>query len=69
MDKSIQDNYVSQPLLTNNKQFQIAVTFLTAYNGIFDVTSKNHKFYFGKSITDEESYIQITIPQGAYEIE
>ena len=42
---------------------------MTGYNGIFNVTDKNNKFYFLKSITDEDGYIQITIPPGAYEIE
>ena len=45
------------------------MTFVTGDNGIFDLTSKNNKFYFLKSITDEDGYIQITIPPGAYEIE
>ena len=39
MDKSTHEDHLSQPLQTNNKQFKIAVTFLTAYNGIFNVTS------------------------------
>ena len=33
------------------------------------MTSKNNKFYFLKSITDKDGYIQITIPPGAYELE
>ena len=53
---------------TNNKQFKIAITFLTGYNGIFKVTNSNNKFYFLKSITDDD-HIIITIPPGAYEIE
>ena len=69
MDKSTHEEHLSQPLQTNNKQFKIAVTFLTAYNGIFNVTNSNNKFYFMKSITDEDGYIQITIPPGAYEME
>ena len=68
MDKSIHEEHLSQPLQTNNKQFKIAVTFLTGYNGIFNVTTENNKFYFLKSITDDD-HIQITIPPGAYEIE
>ena len=68
MDKSTHEEHLSQPLQTNNKQFKIAVTFLTAYNGIFNVTDKNNKFYFLKSITDE-GHIQITIPPCAYELE
>ena len=69
MDKSIHEEHLSEPLQTNNKKFKIAVTFLSGYNGIFNVTSDNNKFYFTKSITDDNHYIMITIPPGAYEIE
>ena len=69
MDKSPHEEHLFQPLQTNNKQFKIAVTFLSAYNGFFNVTSKNNKLYFTKSITDDDHYILITIPPGAYEIE
>ena len=69
MDKSTHEEHLSQPLQTNNKQFKIAVTFLTAYNGIFNVTNENNKFYFTKSITDDNHYILITIPPGSYELE
>ena len=65
MDKSTNEEHLSQPLQTNNKQFKIAVTFLTAYNGIFNVTNSNIKFYFKKTITNEDDFIQITIPPGA----
>ena len=68
MDKSTHEEHLFQPLQTNNKQFKIAVTFLTGYNGIFNITLKNNKFYFLKSIT-EDDHIIITIPPGAYEIE
>ena len=47
----------------------MAVTILTGYNGIFHITNSNSKFYFKKTFTNEEDFIQITIPQGAYEIE
>ena len=50
MDKSAHEEHLSQPLQTNNKQFKTAITFLTVYNGIFNVTDKNNKFYFAKSI-------------------
>ena len=69
MDESTHEEHLFQPLQTNNKQFKIAVTFLSAYYGIFNVTSQNNKFYFTKSITDDNHYIMITIPPGAYEIE
>ena len=68
MYKSTHEEHLSQPLQTNNKQFKMAVTFLTGYNGIFNVTNANNKFYFTKSITDDD-HIIITIPPGAYEIE
>ena len=44
MDKSTHEKHLSQPFQTNNKQFEIAVTFLSGYNGIFNVTTKNNKF-------------------------
>ena len=68
MDKSTHEEHLSQPLQTNNKQFKIAVTFLTGYNGIFNVANINNKFHFKKAIKDED-FIQISIPPGAYEIE
>ena len=68
MDKSSHEEHLSQPLQTNNKQFKIAITFLTGYNGIFNVTNENNKFYFKKTISDV-GFIKITIPPGAYEIE
>ena len=69
MDKSTHEEHLAQSLQTNNKQFKIAVTFLTGYNGIFNVTDKNNKFHLAKSITDEGDLIRISIPPGAYELE
>ena len=54
---------------TKNNQYEIALTFLTGYNGIFNVTNENNNFYFTNSNTDEDGFIQKTVPQGAYEIE
>ena len=68
MDKSTHEEHLSQPLQTNNKQFKIAITFLSGYNGIFNVTNRNNKFYFKKNLIDED-FLQIIIPEGAYEIE
>ena len=68
MEKYTHEEYLYQPLQTNNKQFKIAVTFLSAYNGIFNVTKPNNKFSFKKSLVEEEIN-QIRIPEGAYEIE
>ena len=69
MNQSTHEEHLSQPLQTNNKQFKIAITFLSAYNGIFNITNSNNRFYFTKSISDYEHYIVISIPPGAYEIE
>ena len=69
MDKSIYEEHLAQTIQTKNKQFKIAVTFLTGYEFIFIVTEKNNQFYFAKSITDEDRFIQINNPQGAYETE
>ena len=40
MDRSAHEKHLSQPLQTSNMQFKITVTFLTVYNGIFNVTKK-----------------------------
>ena len=69
MDKSTHGEHLSQHLQTHNRQFKIAVTFLTGYNGIFNITNSNNNVYFKNTITNEEDFIQKTIPQGAYEIE
>ena len=68
-DKRTREEHLSQPLQTNIKQFRIAVTFLTGYNGIFKVTYKNNKFYCEKSITDGDDFFQTTILPGDYETE
>ena len=68
MDKSNHEELFFQPLQTIIKQFKISVAFLTGYNGIFNVTNSNNRFFFKKSLIDED-YIQITIQPGAYEIE
>ena len=69
MDKSDHEQHLSQPFQTNNKQFKLAVIFLSGCNGIFNVTSSKIIFYFKKSITNCYDFIQITIPLGAYKIE
>ena len=69
MDKSIHEEHLSQPLQTNNKQFKIAVSFLTMYNGIFNIQNPNNKFYFKKTVTNEYDFIQISLRLHAYEIE
>ena len=69
MNEYTHEENFSQPLQTFIKQFSIAVTFLSGYNGIFDVTNKNKKLYFEKSFTDKVGFIQETFSPGAYELE
>ena len=46
VDKSTDEEHLSQVLQNNSKQFKITVTFTTGYNGIFNVINSNNKFYF-----------------------
>ena len=69
MKKSTHEKHLSQALQSNMNQVKITVTFLIGCNDIFNVTNSKIKFYFTKSITDEDGYNQVTIPQGAYEME
>ena len=69
MEKSTHKQLLCQSPQTNNKQFKLAITFLKCYSGIFNVTISNKKFFFAKSVTDKDGFIQSTIPKGAYEIE
>ena len=50
LDNSKLEEKLSQPLKTNRKQFEIAVTFVTGYYGVLTVTSKNEKLFFATSI-------------------
>ena len=68
MEKSTHEKHLFQPLQTNNKQYTIAVTFLTGYNEIFRVTQKNILFYFTTAI-DDEYFCFYSILSGAYERE
>ena len=69
MEKSTHEEHLSQSLHTIKKQFKISINFLNDYNGIFNVTSKNTKFYFAQSISDKDGFLQFTTPPGDYEIE
>ena len=48
MNTSTTEERLSQPLQTNNIQFEIAMTFLTGYSGIFNITNKKNEFHFCK---------------------
>ena len=49
MDKSTHEEHLVQALQASIKQFKIAVTFLDAYNGIFNVTRSTNKSTRSKS--------------------
>ena len=68
MDKSTYDEHSSQPLHTNFEQFQLPITILTEYNGIFNVTNKNIKVCFTPTINDDVLRA-ITFPPEAYGLE
>ena len=69
LDKSIHEEHLGQLLQTNIKHFKIAVTLLSGYIGIFNVTNRYIKFSFKKTNTNEEDFIKISISPGTYEIE
>ena len=68
MDKSTHEEHLSQSLQTNNKRFNVAITFLTGYNGIFSITTRNNKFHF-TTATDDDDFSEISFSPGAYELE
>ena len=65
MDKHIHQKHLAQPIQTKNKQFKIAVTFLTGYNGIINFTISNNKFNFAESNFDKNGFFQLINPRGA----
>ena len=69
MYKSTHEEHLSQPLKTNHKQFKVAVTCLTVYNGIFKDTKSNLRFYLKRTNTGGDVFFQNTITPGAYEME
>ena len=68
MEKSTHEEQLSQTLQTNNKQFKIAINFLTRHSGIFNVTDRNIKSYSTESINDDD-FNKAAIPPGGYEVE
>ena len=43
LNKSTQENSLSQTLQTKKKQIKITIRFLTGYNGIFKITNNKKK--------------------------
>ena len=50
MDKSTHEEHLYQALQIKKKKFKIAVTFLTGYNGIFNVTNSKKSFISKKQL-------------------
>ena len=68
IQKTTREEILSQSIPTNIKQFELAVTFLSSYDGIFKVPSKNNRIYFTTSINDDDFNVD-TIRPGANEME
>ena len=66
VNQSAHEEHLSQQPPTHNQQLILAVSFLIANNGTFNVTNKKVKIFIAKSITDKDGFIQITVPPGAY---
>ena len=65
MDKSTHEENLEIPLQTNHRKFKIAVTFLTGYNGIFNITDKKNKLYY---LTPTNMLKEIILPHGNYSV-
>ena len=48
MNNRTHEGHLSNHYKLKKKQFKRAITFLTCYFGIFEVTQKTNKFYFAK---------------------
>ena len=69
MDKSTHEEHLAQPLQTNNIYIKNSCHVFNWLQRFFNVTNSINQFYFMKSITDEDGFIQFIIPPGVYEIE
>ena len=63
MKKSIHEEHLFQSVQANIKQYKIDVIFLIGYNGIFNVTNNNNKFFPTVSFNDDD-FNQIVITPG-----
>ena len=68
MEKSTHEEHLFQPLHFDDRQFEMTEKSLTDYIGIFNVSSKNTKFYFTISINDDD-FTQNKYCTIGYEIE
>ena len=67
MDKSTHEEDLRQPLQTNDKQFKVVVSFLSAYICNFIVTKKNNKFTFISKFERAEFNV-VNIHPGAHDV-
>ena len=65
LKNSTHEENLIQPLHTNNKDFKVAVTYLTGYNGIQNIKEENNRFYY---ITPSNLLREIILPPGNYAI-
>ena len=68
IDKLTSEKILSQPLQTNIQQLRIAITVLTGYNGIFDVTTRNNINIF-ISVSECFENNAIRIPPATFDVE
>ena len=59
---SIHGEHLAQPLQTNIKRFEIAVTSLKSYNGNFNATKKNNRFNFTVPINCDDLSVIFILP-------
>ena len=63
MDKSTHGRHLHQALQTNKKQFKLAISFLSGYNGIFNVTNSNNKFFSRKQLLTKMIFFKLLYHQ------
>ena len=68
LDKSMQEEHLSQPLETIIIQFKIVVIFLSGYNGVFNIPNEGKIFNF-ISVFGEAKCNLIQVPRRAHELE
>ena len=65
--ESTDEEILYQPLQTNNHWFEFPVSFLTGYNGVFNITNKMIEVSFTTSYIDD-CFILIIILSGVHEL-
>ena len=66
IEKAIHEESLSQPLQTDIKLLKIAVTFLTGYNGIINISFEKFQFITAIDVND---FTETTNSPGSHELE